>query len=191
MFCKKCGNQIKDGQQVCDKCGASVTENNQVNTNQFNNTDTSGLSSIGNMKENVAALLAYLSATIISFIPVPSIIYFAILGPILFYVLEKKSKFVKKHAAQAIVLYVISLIISIILLLVSSTFVNSLIVNPQNVLNNPYSYLSGYSIIAFIAGVINLIFAIFSIIAMVKAYKHEYYSIPLVGKLAENIFKQK
>ena len=186
MFCKKCGNQIKDGQQICDKCGASVTENNQVNTNQFNNTDTSGLSSIGNMKENVAALLAYLSATIISFIPVSSIIYFAILGPILFYVLEKKSKFVKKHAAQAIVLYV-----SIIFLLVSSAFLKSLIVNPQNVLNNPYSYLSGYSIIAFIARVISLIFAIFSIIAMVKAYKHEYYSIPLVGKLAENIFKQK
>lgn len=37
MFCRKCGNEIKDSQQFCGKCGKSVNDTNKfiINSNLF------------------------------------------------------------------------------------------------------------------------------------------------------------
>ena len=29
MFCKKCGNELKDGEQFCSKCGQAVNDENK------------------------------------------------------------------------------------------------------------------------------------------------------------------
>lgn len=35
MICKKCGNEVKDGQPVCPSCGANVAENNVFGSSQI------------------------------------------------------------------------------------------------------------------------------------------------------------
>lgn len=109
-----------------------------------NNIENKGKSSFG-MDENVAGLFSYLLGFITG---------------IIFFILEKESKFVKFHAMQSIIL---------------SIFLTIL-----------YGILSFIPIIGWIILLIlPLVTMVLWIVLMIKAYKHEYFKLPIIGDLAE------
>lgn len=108
------------------------------------NLENKGKSSLG-MEENVAGLLSYL---------------FGFITGIIFFLLEKESKFVKFHAMQSIILSIALTIIYFILGLIPVIGWIILLILPIPVL-------------------------ILWILLMTKAYKNEYYKLPIIGDMAE------
>lgn len=103
-----------------------------------------GKTSLG-LQENIEALLCYL---------------FTWITGIIFFLLEKKSKFVKFHAMQSIITFLGLTIISLIF---------------------GWIPIIGWAI----TGLIGLISLILWIILMIEAYRGEKYKLPLVGEIAE------
>jgi uncharacterized membrane protein len=113
-----------------------------------------GKSSTG-LDENVAGLLSYLGAWITG---------------IIFFVIEKDSKFVKFHAMQSIV-----------------TFAS------LNILMIICSILSFIPYLGFIFSIVNLLlwilYVVLWIILMIKAYQHQMFKLPIAGPIAEKQVK--
>jgi uncharacterized membrane protein len=107
------------------------------------------------MDENVAALLSY--------------VLWWVTG-IIFFVIEKNSKFVKFHAMQSIIFFGAVTVVVIVLGILA--FI-------------PY--------IGFIFGIIAWLIDIFAfimwIILMVKAYQHQMFKLPVAGPMAEKYAK--
>lgn len=108
-----------------------------------NKLETIGKSSTG-MDENVAALLSIL------FSPITSIIFFLI---------EKDSKFVKFHALQSGILALAFFILSFVLGLIP---------------------ILGWIILFFLPLVVFVLY----VIMLVKAYQGEWFELPFIGKIA-------
>ncbi|MGI6169291.1 MAG: DUF4870 domain-containing protein [Christensenellales bacterium] len=136
-------------------------------------------SSLGNIDANILALLCYIVTAILGFIPV--IKYVAWLAPLIIFLIEKKSSFVKYHAMQAFLLNLVGLIIGLILgLIFSAIFAAALIANP-------YGFLGAAGVVSVISLIVSIVILIFSILAMIGAYKYQEYQIPLLGPLAHKI----
>ncbi len=106
--------------------------------------ENKGKSSLG-MDENLAGMFSYLLGFITGLI---------------FFILEKESKFVKFHAMQSIIL---SAILTVL-----------------------YGILGFIPIIGWIILLIlPLVTMVLWIVLMIKAYKNEYFKLPLIGDLAE------
>lgn len=138
-------------------------------------------SSLGNLDANVLALLAYLAAVVVGWIPV--LRYGAWLAPLVLFFVEKNSKFVRFHAMQAFVLQVIS---SAIAFLVSVVFGGVI----RAVVDNIYSFAIITSITGLVVTVISIAVSVFAILAMVGAYNYKETHIPVVGGIAENLVKR-
>ncbi len=109
------------------------------------NADTSGDSSTG-LKANIAGLLCYL---------------FTWITGIVFLVIEKKSQFVRFHAAQSIVVFGAFSILGFIL-----NFI-------------PY--------IRFLSAIVGLLGFALWVVLMYKAYQGETYKLPIAGDIASGI----
>lgn len=142
-------------------------------------------SSIGEMDANKMAVITYIGGGVLGFIP--GLYYFSWVVPLVIYILEKKSKFVKKHALQSLSLQIISSVIMFILYFIVGGIIK------RSYSENPLSYLSGvYTGLAFIstlAMIVSVIFAVVVIIAMIKAYNYQEYTIPLIGKITKGLEK--
>ncbi len=113
-----------------------------------NNASNKGKSSLG-MDENIAGLLSYLLGFITG---------------IIFYVLEKESKFVRFHAMQSIILFIGIMVLTFVLGFIPIVgWILSLLIGPLSL--------------------------ILWIILMVKAYQHEYFKLPVIGDMAEKQLK--
>lgn len=132
-------------------------------------------SSLG-MDANIAALIAYIAGAVLLWVPV--IMYVAFLAPLVIFILEKKSSFVRFHAMQAFVLSAIGEILSIILGIISASIV------ARSILTDPFAGLRSLGVISTIVLIINLVLLAVSIIAMMSAYQYKEYKIPLIGDLA-------
>ncbi len=108
-----------------------------------------GKSSLG-MDENLAALLTYV---------------FSLVGGVIFFAVEKESKFVKFHAMQSIILG-----LAWIALWVVSAIVGFI----------PFIGV----IFGLLTGLVGFGYFILSIILMIKAYQGEWFELPVVGKIA-------
>jgi len=106
MFCPKCGTENPDGAKFCSKCGAGLGAPAKP-TEAATKPETE--SSTG-MSANVAGLLCYVAGWITG---------------IVFVVLEKKSKFVKFHAWQSIMVFGVLTVVQIILSILSAIAVSS------------------------------------------------------------------
>ncbi|MDD4036711.1 MAG: DUF4870 domain-containing protein [Bacilli bacterium] len=139
-------------------------------------------SSIGDLDANVMAIISYVGGSLIAF--VPGLRYFSWAVPLVIYLIEKKSPFVKKHAIQSLTLQIVSSIIMFILYIIIGGIIR------RSYSGNPWAYISGVytglATVTTIAMVISIIFGIFAIIAIIKAYNYEEYSIPLIGKLTKS-----
>lgn len=98
------------------------------------------------MDENIEAALCYFP--------------FPLITGILFFVLEKDSKFVKFHAMQSIAMFIAVVIIYMVLLMIP---------------------IVGWLLLPFVM----LLVFILSIFTMYKAYKGEKYKLPVIGDFAE------
>ncbi len=142
-------------------------------------------SSIGDMDANKMAVITYVGGGVLGFIP--GLYYFSWVVPLVIYILEKKSKFVKKNALQSLSLQLVSSVIMFILYFIVGGIIK------RSYSGNPWSYLSGvYTGLAFVgtlAMIVSVIFTIIVIIALMKAYNYQEYTIPLIGKITKGLEK--
>jgi uncharacterized membrane protein len=132
-----------------------------------------------NMDANVAALIVYIATAVAGWIPYLK--YFAWVVPLIFFVLEKQSAFVRFHSMQAFLLFVVDAVLSFIV----SVVITGIIVGGMST-----ALITGvwgaYAVVTMIFGLlalaIGLTITVFVIIAMVKAYQYSEYKIPLVGE---------
>lgn len=135
-------------------------------------------SSIGGMDANIMAILTYIASLVVSWIPV--IRYFAWLVPLVFFVMEKQSNFVKFHAMQSFVLNAVCAILTFLISVIIGGIVSASVFNVYAA----YSALGLIGLIGFLTMAVCLVITIFAIIAMVKAYRYEEYHIPFAGRIA-------
>ena len=70
-------------------------------------------SSIANLDANLVALLSYLVTSLC--LMIPALGYVAWIVPLVVFLLENKSMFVKKHAVQSLVIHILSAVVSLVL----------------------------------------------------------------------------
>ncbi|MEL4106128.1 DUF4870 domain-containing protein [Oscillospiraceae bacterium WX1] len=128
-------------------------------------------SSLG-MDANIMALLCYIAAFVIAWIPF--IQYIAFAAPLVIFFLEKDSPFVKFHAIQSLIMSIIACIFTIIAYSISFA---------------AYFFFGFFILITVLLVIGFIAVAVFSIYAMIKAYGYEEYKIPLIGNLAEKFSK--
>ncbi len=135
-------------------------------------------SSLG-MEANTLALLAYLGAIIFSLLSFIAGFfgYLTWIVPLVILIIEKSSGLVKFHAAQATILYAVSSILSVIFGLIIQGLVG-------DNLYGAYQNAGAIGLIAILSFAFGVLFLVFAIIAMVKAYGNNAWPIPLVGTLA-------
>ena len=130
------------------------------------------------LKDNVAAMLAY------------------ILGPvtgIIWYIAEKKNKFVKFHAAQSIVLGILCLMIGWIFGAIYNGLYASY--SPADALNTVLNVLATgrfkvpfyISLFLWLQSIINIFLGGCSLFLMWKAYNNEEYKLPFIGKFVDRL----
>lgn len=139
-------------------------------------------SSIGNLDANVMALLSYIVSSLLAFVPV--IEYVAWLIPLVIFLVEKQSKFVKFHALQAFCLNLAGFVITFVLSLISAATLAA-----TNPFANPYAAVGAIGLLSILALLISIAILVFAIIAMIKAYKYELYKLPLIGNIAARYVK--
>ena len=121
------------------------------------------------LDDNVASLLAYL---------------FQFLGGLIFFLIEKDSRFVRFHAMQSMLLSGVFWVALIALWIV--TFVLTLILGQLSGL-----LASLVWIITFLLQLVLVVGALIGfVLCMIKAYQRQYFKLPLLGSYAEK-FSQK
>jgi uncharacterized membrane protein len=137
-------------------------------------------SSLG-MDANIMALLCYLAAFVLAWIPY--IKYVAPLAPLVIFFIEKGSPFVKFHAIQAFALVVVNWVLMIIFEIIYVSMW-------RNALYSFGSSLGAIGIVSTLAVIIGIVLTIFAIIAMVKAYGYFEFKLPVVGNIADKLSKK-
>ncbi len=135
--------------------------------------------SIGGMDANVLALIAYIASAIIGFIPL--LRYLAWLAPLVIFMMEKESGFVRFHAMQSFILNLMGAALGFIVTVVIGGIITAAIGSRH--VGAAVFGLAG--IVGLLTTVISLVILIFAVIAMIKAYKYNIYYIPFAGKIAE------
>ena len=136
-------------------------------------------SSISNMDANNATTLLYILCIFVS--GIPGIKLFTWILPVIVYGLEKESDFVKWHAAQATALYIIKSILSLAVSIFSFTSTVSLLANHGGILDRLFNVLGNFGTMTLYRLSFGIPILIFAIIAAIKSYEYEYYTIPLLG----------
>lgn len=132
-------------------------------------------SSLGDLDGNVMAMLVYIVTYLM--MRIPGLGGFAWIVPLLIYLTEKGSPFVKFHALQVLVLSIAQLIVSFL-----ATFVlGALVLIFAASMLNPLG-LAGLIFIPFLNLVISVTFTIFAGMACIKAQQYFEYEIPLIGR---------
>ncbi len=136
-------------------------------------------SSLG-MDANVMALICYIAAFVLSWIPYVK--YVAWVAPLIVFFIEKESPFVKFHAMQAFLLeavvWIFQVIFGIIIAAAWASYASSWYYGSLG------ASLGIVSILSILLVIIGIVVTIFAIIALIKAYGYFEYKIPGVGNLA-------
>jgi uncharacterized membrane protein len=136
-------------------------------------------SSLGNIDANILALLCYIVSAVLGFVPIVK--YVAWLAPLVVFLIEKQSSFVKFHAMQAFLLNLAGLAISLILSLIFGLiFAATLLVSASGA-------VAAAGLTGIISLIVSIVILVFSILAMIGAYKYQEYEIPLLGPLTRKI----
>ncbi len=135
-------------------------------------------SSLG-IEANIAVLIAYLGGAVISFIP--GVRYVAFLVPLIVFILEKESKFVRFHAMQSFALYILNLVFVLLLTLITN------LITPSLAFSSPGAALATISLIGIIGTGISLVILVLAIIAVVNGFQYKEYRLPVLGNLAAKL----
>ena len=140
-------------------------------------------SSIGNMDANTLALLAYLSAIIVGWIP--GIQYVAFLAPLVLYFVEKTSSFVKFHSMQAFMIQLLGVVVGLVLQIVGGPLIaGSFFALMAGSAAGIGGLLGGTFLLIILFGILAIVVFVYEIIAMIRAYGYREYELPLLGKLS-------
>lgn len=146
-------------------------------------------SSVGGMDANLVSLLVYLLPALLIYIP--GIRYVSWSLPLIVYIMEKESSFVKFHAMQSFMFEIFGGLLVLICLgiggflgMALSNRIVALSMGNANVMG-----LEALGIFILICLLIGIMFGVFNIIAMIKAYKYQEYDIPIVGFITRKIVK--
>ena len=151
MFCSKCGAENPEGAKFCSKCG---TELGVLPATKPEAESSTGLSA------NVAGLLCYVAGWITG---------------IVFVVLEKKSKFVKFHAWQSIMVFGVLTLAHLVL---------STILGAIAAATFPFS--AGLGVFSVVMGwLIGVLMFVLWVILMVQAGSGKMWKVPGAGDWAE------
>jgi uncharacterized membrane protein len=136
-------------------------------------------SSIGNIDSNI--LLIGMNVLSLTLYLLPVVRYFAWGIPLLIYLLENKNGFIRKQAAQAMMLFIIGSLFSAIIyllrmILVPVTYIQYVDINLVGVNSFLLGLVNIFSLIVMVT-----IFT-FSIIDMIRVYNYYDYSIPILGE---------
>lgn len=135
-------------------------------------------SSLSGIDANVIVLIGYLGGLFLSWII--NIGYFAWSLPLIIYIIEKKSEFVKEQMAQATVLYITTSIITLIFNLIW------IIMFPESYniglnLNNFSGSTLVVSTMNILSVTITVLITLIVIITSMKTWYYENYRIPIIG----------
>jgi uncharacterized membrane protein len=148
-------------------------------------------SSLG-LEANILALLSYIAAFVLSWIPFVQ--YVAWLAPLVIFLLEKQSPFVKFHSMQALLLEVILWVFQVVIAIITAVVSAAMLSVYSTMYYYDYGSLSAalgiITMLGVIVLIIELVFTVFAIIAMIKAYGYEEFKIPVLGNLAEKFSKK-
>ncbi|MCL2805934.1 MAG: DUF4870 domain-containing protein [Treponema sp.] len=136
-------------------------------------------SSLG-MNANILAMMIYIAPFFISLIPYVG--YAAWILPLVIFIVEKKSKFVKFHAMTALIIMIIAAVVGIVLMIIIWSM-------------SPF-YSFGFFYYGFGGGIVGLLMAILLIFSLsllvldiflcIKAYSYKIVGLPIVGRIAAN-----
>ncbi len=134
------------------------------------------------MDANVLALLCYIIPLVLMWIPYIS--YLAWVFPLVIYLMEKQSPFIRFHALQNLVFSIVRLLIGIVLGILIA------ILASIAVAAGGFGAAIGIAAFSGIAGIIlNILFVVFGVMAAIKSYAYVEYEIPVVGKLTRKFGK--
>ncbi len=131
-------------------------------------------SSLG-LDANLVVLIAYFGGVAIGW--VGGLRYLAWLVPVVIFVLEKDSRFVRFHAMQSFTLGLVGLGLAILVTLIAGTFV----IAPTT---------GGLGVLAFLGTLttlVSLVLLAMAVIAAVQGMQYKEYKLPIVGGIAEKL----
>lgn len=135
-------------------------------------------SSLG-IDANIVMLIAYFGGILVSFIPVINSLAWTV--PLLIFLLEKDSKYVKFHALQSLFMEIFGLIIGLIVVILLG------ISTASALLSGSLNMLGVAGITSLVSLIVSILMFIFSIVAAIKGWSYECYKIPIIGTLAEKL----
>lgn len=143
-------------------------------------------SSISRIDSNIIVLICYLGALLLSWVDETK--YLAWLLPLIVYIIERDSEFVKKHSAQATLLFAFYSFVSIILTgLFMILFPNTNVFSAD--LTNFAGSLLLFSTLSMISMLFLVVVCILAIIAVSKTWNYEEYNIPVIKKFISRFRK--
>ncbi len=131
-------------------------------------------SSLG-MDANIAILIAYLGGVAVGWIP--GLNYIAWLVPLVVFILEKESKFVRFHAMQSFALSLVGVVFALILTIFTGIFAATLVFSPG-------AGLGLLALIATLGTIVSVVILVFAVIAIIQGFQYKEYKIPVIGNLA-------
>lgn len=135
-------------------------------------------SSISGIDANIIVLIGYLGGLFLTWII--NINYFAWILPLIIYIIEKKSEFVKDQMAQATILYILVSIITLIFNLIwIIMFPTSYNVGLN--LNNFSGSTLVVSTMNILSVTITILITLVVVIASMKTWYYENYKMPIIG----------
>lgn len=139
-------------------------------------------SSIFGVDANIVALLTYFATMIIGWIPV--INYVSFFAPLIIYILERNSSFVKFHAMQAFLLNALVKVVTIISGVIAGVTGVGLALGSIGTGVTAVGFAFIFGVMMFILGIIVFIF---TLIAAIQAAQYKEYHIPIIGSWAARI----
>lgn len=137
-------------------------------------------SSLAGLEANVLAVLCYLSAAILGWIP--GIRYVAWLAPLVVFFLEKKSAFVKFHAMQSFLLHLAGTLLGFLVSVIVGGVVSTTAVHGN--LNAAFGFAGVAGLLTLLVGLGLLGLAVW---VMLAAYRYKTVALPFIGPLTATV----
>lgn len=139
-------------------------------------------SSILGIDANIVALLTYFATVIIDWIPVIS--YISFFAPLIIYILERNSTFVKFHAMQSFLLNALVRVVTIIFGVIAGISGVSIALGSIGTGVTAVGFAFIFGVMLFILGIAVWVF---TIIAAIQAAQYKEYHMPIIGSWAARI----
>ena len=141
-------------------------------------------SSLG-MEANVAVLIIAAAMIVMSWIPFASWVTFAV--PLIFFLLEKQSRFVKFEAVQICAIGIVRAVIAIIAQIIIWVIQSRVVYSYSYMISYYSRRVAGIMAVSIVAYIITAILSILVIYIGYKGYTYRQVELPGVGSLAKNM----